>query len=118
MAARASLTEMFGCRAEFFMRPMLPRPACASLGRMRQLFDDGPAVTQALETGPTLGIVNPARARDRFTLARVAPAEDLSDLVDWHWVITWDLPPGATFTQAVVPHPVGHVVAEDTGFLA
>jgi AraC-like DNA-binding protein len=85
---------------------------------MRQLFDDGPAVTQALEAGPTLGIVNPARARDRFALARVAPAEDLSDLVDWHWVITWDLPPGATFTQAVVPHPVGHVVAEDTGFLA
>ncbi|WP_419706129.1 helix-turn-helix domain-containing protein [Promicromonospora sp. NFX87] len=84
---------------------------------MRQLFDDGPAVTQALEAGPTLGIVNPARARDRFMLARVAPAEDLSDLVDWHWVITWDLPPGATFTQAVVPHPVGHIVAEDTGFL-
>lgn len=84
---------------------------------MRQLFDDGSAVTQALEAGPTLGIVNPARARDRFTLARVEPAEDLGDLVDWHWVITWDLPPGATFTQAVVPHPVGHVVAEDTGFL-
>lgn len=85
---------------------------------MRQLFDDDPAVTQALEAGPTLGIVNPARARDRFTLARVDPAPDLADLVDWHWVITWDLPPGATFTQAVVPHPVGHVVAEDVGFLA
>jgi AraC-like DNA-binding protein len=85
---------------------------------MRQLFDGGPAVTQALDAGPTLGIVNPARARDRFTLARVDPPEDLSDLVDWHWVITWDLAPGATFTQAVVPHPVGQVVAEDTGFLA
>ncbi|MBE1876333.1 AraC family transcriptional regulator [Myceligenerans pegani] len=85
---------------------------------MRQVFDDGPAVTQALEAGPTLGIVNPALARDRFTLARVQPAPDLADLVDWHWVITWDLPPGATFTQAVVPHPVGQVVAEDAGFLA
>lgn len=85
---------------------------------MRQLFDGGPAVTQALEAGPTLGIVNPARARDRFTLARVQPDPDLADLVDWHWVITWDLPPGATFTQAVVPHPVGQVVAEDAGFLA
>ncbi|MGI5187330.1 helix-turn-helix domain-containing protein [Promicromonospora sp. CA-289599] len=84
---------------------------------MRQLFDGDPAVTQALEAGPTLGIVNPARARDGFTLARVDPAPDLADIVDWHWVITWDLPPGATFTQAVVPHPVGHVVAEDTGFL-
>lgn len=85
---------------------------------MRQVFDGGPAVTQALETGPTLGIVNPARARDRFTLARVEPAADLADLVDWHWVITWDLPPGTTFTQAVVPHPVGQVVAEHVGFLA
>ncbi|MFC8797543.1 helix-turn-helix domain-containing protein [Promicromonospora sp. NPDC057138] len=85
---------------------------------MRQVFDGGPAVTEALETGPTLGIVNPARARDRFALARVEPAPDLADLVDWHWVITWDLPPGVTFTQAVVPHPVGQVVAEDVGFLA
>lgn len=85
---------------------------------MRQVFDGGPAVTQALETGPTLGLVNPARARDRFTLARVDPAPDLADLVDWHWVITWDLPRGAAFTQAVVPHPVGQVVAESTGFLA
>ncbi|WP_460886671.1 helix-turn-helix domain-containing protein [Promicromonospora xylanilytica] len=85
---------------------------------MRQVFDGCPAVTQALESGPTLGIVNPARARDRFTLARVEPVPDLADLVDWHWVITWDLPPGVTFTQAVVPHPVGQVVAEEPGFLA
>lgn len=85
---------------------------------MRQVFEGGPAVRRALETGPTLGIVNPARARDRFSLSRVEPAADLADLVDWHWVITWDLPPGATFTQAVVPHPVGQVVAEEVGFLA
>jgi AraC-like DNA-binding protein len=85
---------------------------------MRQVFDDEPAVTHALEAGPTLGIVNPARARDRFVLARVDPAPDLVDLVDWHWVITWDLPPGTAFTQTVMPHPVGHVVAEDSGFLA
>jgi len=84
---------------------------------MRQVFD-GDAVTQALESGPTLGIVNPARARDRFVLARVQPAPELADVVDWHWVITWDLPPGATFTQVVVPHPVGQVVAERQGFLA
>jgi AraC-like DNA-binding protein len=85
---------------------------------MRQAFDGRPAVTRALEAGPTLGIVNPARARDRFALARVPPAPDLADLVDWHWVITWELPPGVTFTQTVVPHPVGQVVAESAGFLA
>ncbi|MFD2792603.1 helix-turn-helix domain-containing protein [Promicromonospora vindobonensis] len=84
---------------------------------MRQAFDGERAVTQALESGPTHGIVNPARARDRFVLARVEPAPDLADVVDWHWVITWDLSPGSTFTQTVMPHPVGHVVAEDTGLL-
>ena len=85
---------------------------------MRQVFDGDRTVKQALDSGPTLGIVNPARARDRFALARVEPAQDLADLVDWHWVITWDLPPGAAFTQTVMPHPVGHVAAEETGFLA
>ncbi|GAA2240847.1 helix-turn-helix domain-containing protein [Promicromonospora sukumoe] len=76
------------------------------------------AQASALEKGPTLGIVDPVGARDRFALARVEPAPDLADLVDWHWVITWDLPPGTAFTQTVMPHPVGHVVAEEEGLLA
>jgi AraC-like DNA-binding protein len=89
---------------------------------MRQVFDGDRAapqraVTHALDSGPTLGIVNPARARDRFMLARVEPDPGLADLVHWHWVITWDLPPGTVFTQTVMPHPVGHVVAEETGIL-
>lgn len=69
-----------------------------------------------LGAGPTLGIVEPARAP--FTLTRVPPVPELADLVDWHWVITWHLPPGATFTQGVVAHPVGQVVAERQGLLA
>ncbi|MFI2366508.1 helix-turn-helix domain-containing protein [Promicromonospora sp. NPDC019610] len=84
---------------------------------MRQVFD-GETVSSALDTGPTLGIVDPVRARDAFALARVEPADDLADLVDWHWVISWDLPPGVAFTQTVMPHPVGHVVAEHEGLLA
>ncbi|MFD6448852.1 helix-turn-helix domain-containing protein [Promicromonospora sp. NPDC060204] len=90
---------------------------------MRQVFDgEAPAArnlaNSALDSGPTLGIVDPVRARDAFTLARVEPAPDLADLVDWHWVISWDLPPGVAFTQTVMPHPVGHVVAEREGLLA
>ncbi|MEV0894682.1 DUF6597 domain-containing transcriptional factor [Promicromonospora sp. NPDC050262] len=90
---------------------------------MRQVFDGEAAVTptstiSALDSGPTLGIVDPVRARDSFALARVEPASDLADLVDWHWVISWDLPPGVAFTQTVMPHPVGHVVAEREGLLA
>ncbi|MBL0886923.1 AraC family transcriptional regulator [Myceligenerans indicum] len=82
------------------------------------MFDRTAGADQVLGSGPTLGIVNPVRARDRLSLVRVAPAPDLADLVDWHWVITWDLPDGVSFTQTVMPHPVGHVVAEDGGFLA
>lgn len=85
---------------------------------MRQVFDEASRAGQVLSSGPTLGIVNPTGAHDRFSLVRVAPAHDLTDLVDWHWVITWDLPAGATYTQRVIPHPVGNVVAEDAGFLA
>lgn len=81
---------------------------------MRHVFETRePGV---LGAGPTLGIVEPARAP--FTLARVPPAPELADLVDWHWVVTWDLPPGVRFTQAVVAHPVGQVVAERQGLLA
>ncbi|MBO0609935.1 AraC family transcriptional regulator [Myceligenerans salitolerans] len=85
---------------------------------MRHTFEPATSPGDVLGAGPTLGIVNPAEARARFRLTRVAPVPDLADLVDWHWVITWDLPPGLTFTQTVVPHPVGNVVAEDDGILA
>ncbi|GAB3173371.1 helix-turn-helix domain-containing protein [Myceligenerans halotolerans] len=82
------------------------------------MFEGGSRPGGVLGSGPTLGIVDPVRARDRYTLVRVPPAPDLADLIDRHWVITWDLPPGETFTQTVVPHPVGNVVAEDAGLLA
>lgn len=85
---------------------------------MRQAFEQAARADGVLASGPTLGIVDPARARERFSLVRIAPAPDLADLVDWHWVITWDLPAGTAFTQTVVPHPVGNVVAEDSCFLA
>lgn len=66
----------------------------------------------------TLGLVDPASARQHFTLSRVAPEPELARLVDWHWVITWDLPPGASYTQVVVPHPCGNIVAEADIFAA
>lgn len=78
---------------------------------MRRVFEAAP-------TRPTLGIVDPAAARRGFTLTRLPPAPDLADLVEWHWVITWDLAPGVAFTQVVVPHPCGNVVAEADVFAA
>lgn len=67
-------------------------------------------------TASTRGIVDPAAARGGFALVRLDPAPDLADLVERHWVVRWDLPPGAAFTQTVIPHPNANVVAEADGF--
>ncbi|MGN0113085.1 MAG: helix-turn-helix domain-containing protein [Cellulosimicrobium funkei] len=64
------------------------------------------------------GLVDPAAARRGFELVRVEPAPDLADLVERHWVVRWDLPPGTEFTQVLVPHPVANVVAEESGYVA
>ncbi|MFE5309347.1 helix-turn-helix domain-containing protein [Isoptericola sp. NPDC056605] len=67
-------------------------------------------------TASTRGLVDPAAARGGFALVRLDPAPDLADLVERHWVVRWDLPPGAEFTQVVIPHPNANVVAEAEGF--
>ncbi len=54
--------------------------------------------------------------RLRVRARRARP--DLADLVERHWVVRWDLPPGAEFTQVLVPHPVANVVAEEPGYVA
>lgn len=69
-------------------------------------------------TTSTRGIVDPAGARRGFSLERLDPAPDLADLVERHWVVRWDLPPGEAFTQVIVPHPVANVVAEASGYAA
>lgn len=67
-------------------------------------------------TATTRGLVDPAAARGGFELVRLEPAPDLADLVERHWVVRWDLPPGAEFTQVVIPHPNANVVAEADRF--
>lgn len=46
-----------------------------------------------------------------FRLDRTPPAPDLAALVDLHWHVRWDLPPGAGHVQGVLPFPcvnLGH----------
>lgn len=64
------------------------------------------------------GLVDPTAARRGFELVRVEPSPDLADLVERHWVVRWDLPPGESFSQVLVPHPVANVVAEESGYVA
>ncbi|WP_093184163.1 DUF6597 domain-containing transcriptional factor [Sanguibacter gelidistatuariae] len=64
------------------------------------------------------GIVDPAAARRAFTLERLDPAPDLEPFVERHWVVRWDLEPGVTFAQTIVPHPCVNLVAEPHLFAA
>ncbi|GAB6939034.1 helix-turn-helix domain-containing protein [Isoptericola variabilis] len=84
---------------------------------MRQVFERRPADGGPRSpTATTRGLVDPAAARGGFALVRLDPAPDLADLVERHWIVRWDLPPGAEFTQVVIPHPNANVVAEADGF--
>jgi AraC-like DNA-binding protein len=40
-----------------------------------------------------------------FRLRRHDPAPDLAGLVDFHWHVEWELPPGAEHVQGVLPFP-------------
>lgn len=51
-------------------------------------------------------------------LARYAPAPEIADLVERHWIVRWSLPPGSAFTQVVIPHPCVNLVAEPGGLTA
>ena len=63
-------------------------------------------------TATTYGILNPQAARTHFELVRVAPAEDLADEVERHWVIDWDLRGAAAFEQRLLPHPCVNLAFE------
>ena len=52
-----------------------------------------------------------------FSLVRVPAAADLADLVERHWLVTWDLPPGRTQEVTLLPHPCVNLVF-DAGMVA
>jgi AraC-like DNA-binding protein len=88
---------------------------------MRHVFEPGRPADDVVRRRPTTsvrGLVDPAAARRGFELVRIEPAPDLADLVERHWVVRWDLAPGESFTQVLVPHPVANVVAEESGYVA
>ena len=52
-----------------------------------------------------------------FRLDRVPAAADLADLVERHWLVGWDLPPGRHAAVTLLPHPCVNVV-HDRGMVA
>jgi AraC-like DNA-binding protein len=52
-----------------------------------------------------------------FSLDRFEPAADLSSLVERHWLVSWELPPGREASVTLLPHPCVNLVL-DQGRLA
>jgi AraC-like DNA-binding protein len=55
------------------------------------------------------GIVAEATARTMFTLTRHAPAPELAEFVDYHWVLRWDRRGKPPHEQRVLPNLAVHV---------
>jgi AraC-like DNA-binding protein len=69
----------------------------------------------ALSTTSEYGILG---VRDvDFTLDRYPPAPDLAALVERHWVVSWELPPGREASVTLLPQPCVNLVL-DQGRLA
>jgi AraC-like DNA-binding protein len=52
-----------------------------------------------------------------YRLDRVAVSEDLTALVERHWLVSWDLPPGRRASVTLLPHPCVNLV-HDRGMVA
>jgi AraC-like DNA-binding protein len=61
------------------------------------------------------GVLHAEAAATRFTLNRYPPPADLAPLVDFCWVIRWDLRGQPAHEQAILPHPNVNLVFEGTG---
>lgn len=55
------------------------------------------------------GVLYPARL-PRFT--RLPPASEVADLIVHHWIPEWDIAPGRTSRQQVLPYPASNLVVE------
>jgi AraC-like DNA-binding protein len=61
------------------------------------------------------GVLHAADAASRFTLNRYPPPEDLAAVVDFCWVIRWDLRGRPAHEQAILPHPNVNLAFEAGG---
>jgi AraC-like DNA-binding protein len=61
------------------------------------------------------GVLHAGAAATRFTLDRYPPPEDLALLVDFCWVIRWDLSGQPPHEQKILPHPNVNLAFEASG---
>jgi AraC-like DNA-binding protein len=71
-------------------------------------------LAQTRQTTSEYGILAGPRA---FRLDRVPASPDLATLVERHWLVSWDLPPGRRDPVTLLPHPCVNLVF-DRGLVA
>lgn len=62
-------------------------------------------------------LATPRTAPQAAGVVRVAPAEDLADLVEQHWIVAWDLRGRPPVRQEVLPDPSVNLSVEPAGRL-
>ena len=58
------------------------------------------------------GVLHAHGARDKFSVGRFHPSEDLAPLVEHLWTVSWDLGEGPPHVQETLPDPSVHIVLE------
>ena len=61
------------------------------------------------------GVLRPALAAERFTLARFQSSGPLEPFVDFYWIIRWDLRGQPPHEQTILPHPNVNLAFEESG---
>jgi len=61
------------------------------------------------------GVLRPALAAERFTLARFEPPPALAPFVDFCWILRWDLRGQPPHEQTILPHPNVNLGFEASG---
>ncbi|MGH3877588.1 MAG: AraC family transcriptional regulator [Actinophytocola sp.] len=75
-------------------------------------------MTDALRAPATTSEYGILGVRDTdFRVDRAPAAADLADLVERHWLVSWDLPPGRRAAVTLLPHPCVNLVY-DRGLVA
>jgi len=59
-----------------------------------------------------LGVRADFAPHDSYSLHRFPPAADLAALVERHWLVSWELPPGGAGSVTLLPHPCVNLVLD------
>jgi AraC-like DNA-binding protein len=61
---------------------------------------------------PRGAILDPEAARRAFVITRHVPSAALAPFVRHYWFVRWSIPPGATYTQYLLPVPSANAVIQ------